>query len=427
MFVMRSVTDLKGSAVRRTWIAGTLVAGLVAGVLCVVPADAVDRKVSAGLVSAADDPSLIAQGKVRTAAGKAAAAGTPVVLYAWPSNDVTAAMAVGDEVKLQQVSESATAADGSFALRIDDLAALQPVMGADKIVNFELTAGQGETAVRYSFARKMSTASGQALLVDAIADPLNPSRPEPPPLLTVDLAAGKVTDSPARPTNTPDPDAIPVDDAKGAPKISCIARLLKDYGPAWTLVGQHYNSTNHVSTVFYYISSATSELGVAYSASGKVGTYKQSGTTARSTNISIAFPAVGDFADRYRYSRFSYGQYYVSCSQGGTVPPLTSYEARPYQFRGGSRSLQPGRTPPFNAAYCDPYERGTIAMIDRTTSVTWMGGVETAGFIGIGMSARTGYSAGAKVQFGFNQDRRLCGSRGTIASGPVELTSWNYF
>jgi hypothetical protein len=188
--------------------------------------------------------------------------------------------------------------------------------------------------------------------------------------------------------------------------------LQASYGQIWTIVGQYWSNTTNVSTKFFYIRSASSELGVGYSATAAKGSFRASGTKGLSTNASIDYPATGNYIDRFSESRFRYGKFYVSCSQGGTVPPITYYEARPYQWTGGAQVVSPGWTPSFDPDNCAPYLTGSVFTKESTWAITWTDGVNIDAAIGIDLSTRTGYSAGAKIQMGFNRARRVCGTNG---------------
>src|SRR5688500_213871 len=67
---------------------------------------------------------ILVTGKVSQAKTGAAAVGTTVTLYAWPSNDVSGQLKVGDMVDIQRLTSATVAADGSFQLAMESLDAL---------------------------------------------------------------------------------------------------------------------------------------------------------------------------------------------------------------------------------------------------------------------------------------------------------------
>ncbi|MFC9689963.1 hypothetical protein ACFTSF_15565 [Kribbella sp. NPDC056951] len=404
-----------GGIVRRTVITGSAIAGLMAAMLTPYAANASEETAAQ---ARSLDPSVLAEGKVSRGAGKMAA-GIPVVLYAWPGNDVTDKLVVGDEVKLQQLSETAAGADGSFQLRLNDLEALVPVTGTDQIVNFEVVAGEGESAVPFAFARKVRKSPTGTTLVDAVSEPRNPGQPAPPPLLKIDLTTGGIveTNPGAAPVVAPDATDEPVE--TGFSK-ACTAQLLQDYGPSWVIVGQHYNEATQVFTDFVYGRGAVSELGVGFSASGKYGSFKLSGSLAKSTSMTIDYPAVGDYQSRYRYSQFKYGKYRVACTRPGGIP-VPYYEARVTTWAGGSKSAVPSAG--IGSGHCAPYEQGSNVELDRSRAVTWSNGAQVGGDVGIDLSARTGYTTNSKLKWGFNRARKLCGSHGLPGEQPQTLTT----
>jgi hypothetical protein len=384
------------------------------------PADATNRGTTGGSRTTAD-PSLVTEGKVRTAAGKTAA-GTQVALYAWPSNDVTDKMAIGDEVNLQQVSETTTSSTGSFALKINDLNILEPLAGTDRIINFEIVAGDEAGVVSFSLPRKLITTSAGKTLVDATYDPTS-SRPQPLSFLTLDMVNRQVKDLTPTNTATKDPEAVEVPGQTGFAK-ACGSMLIGNYGLRWVTVGQHYNNTSQVWTDFLYMRSATSSLGVGVSYDGaKFGTFSSSGTVAKSSTLSIDYPAVGNYQSRYRDTQFKYGQYRIGCTSSGGVP-YTYYQARPNGFAGGATSYSPGRGPAKTAAFCTLYQAGSTVTVERSKAVTWNNGVEISAALGIDLSSVTGYSAGAQLRYTFNYGRELCGEKDVPAGNPSQLSTW---
>ena len=84
----------------------------------------------------------VARGKVLKS-DKSPAAHRRVRMMAWPTDDVLAAMKVGDKFKMQILDEAVTDAAGNYTLAVPSVEALAPVADTAGIVNVDVVAEDG--------------------------------------------------------------------------------------------------------------------------------------------------------------------------------------------------------------------------------------------------------------------------------------------
>lgn len=362
----------------------------------------------------------IARGRVLDAAASPVHRAS-VVLYAWPSNDVTDLLTAGDRVTLHPVARAWTSRQGRFSLRLEDLAQLMPYRGADHTVSLEILASAADGSFApYAFSRTLevraarpSTASSPAalrapgerlrLLPPAAAESAATAGVTP---LDVDLAL----EDPATTAQRRVTSVVPV-------RRACAVKLLKSYKPRWTLVGQHYSTTRDVTSNFVYSLGADSELGVGVSSTGKFGSFHASGTTTKSSSGTVTFKPVKGATSAYRLTKFKYGKFLIVCV--GAFGIITRhYEARATRWVSGAKTLFSG---PIKARFCTTFEKGSKFAKRNTRAVRWTNGVDISGAIGIDLSARTGYSRDAVVRFAFHRKHHLCGSGDFPGGHPYQL------
>lgn len=126
------------------------------------------------------------------------------------------------------------------------------------------------------------------------------------------------------------------------------------------IVGQTYSSVNggHTRT-FTFTQSASSTIGVATSATGQFGTFKQSGSVSSSSTFTITFATYSDAVARAMKTQYRFGSY--RCSYPST-PGINTWVVYPTAFIGGATVLTV--TNPTNATYCSTYAAGTKAAKD---------------------------------------------------------------
>jgi hypothetical protein len=319
-----------------------LISALVSGAL-VAPtssAAAAEPDDTAGLTDSSRLSTPIVAGGNVLGPDSAPAARQKIVLYAWPSNDVSAAAVVGDTLALSPVAKGTTATDGSFQLRIDSWSNLVPHAGTDNIVNFEILSSG---SAPYSFSRKLLRTSGggatttlaatTSASVDAdgyypdgtdgssyrLADPTASQSSLRVAPVTVTLSA--------EPTTTPEDisgaetsdesateTAPPPDNTVALTKGGCSSTVVKDLGTTWSLVGQHYSTTSGVTADFIYTASANSTIGILLSYSGNYGSWTTGGSTTKSSSGSIDYPALSGPYSAYRDTLFRFAKYRLWCT-----------------------------------------------------------------------------------------------------------------
>jgi hypothetical protein len=197
----------------------------------------------------------------------------------------------------------------------------------------------------------------------------------------------------------------------GVSKLACRKVILvKDLGAVPDIVGQTFSATTGVTHTFSYSNGASSELGVGFSLSGKIGTFKQSGTVGRSSTTYESYGTFGDHKGVYYQTYWHYGTFetrrYGECTDPAHYYS-ESFETRPIGFAGGANMS--AASIPTNANTCVFQAAGTGFAKDSSRAITWTNGVSIKGAIGIDLSTKTGYSSNAHVAYQFNADRRLCG------------------
>jgi hypothetical protein len=342
------------------------------------------------------------EGNVLTAEGSPAT-GATVRLVVWPRNEVEAALVEGDSVKLQELGVGVVEEDGRFALPVaPDL--LAPHADSTGLVNLQAIAVD---EVRGGLAPHGFT---KRLKKNPLTDlwELENVAPEKGVLYTpervklvlneasTDLADGGSTDEAA--------EEVPLDK-------SCYAGLVQNLGLAWGIVGQVFHNMSGVTSDFSYMGGASSSLGIGYSVSGALGSWKSSGTNAKSSAYEENFPTQGDYAKKYLWSKFEYGKYRVHCD-GSTY--AYHYEVRAKQWAGGGGLTSVSSSP--TATYCVPKPAGSTYSLASTKSITYTNGADVSKWIGIDLSASTGYSSAAKISGKYGPRGQLCGTNGYPAS-----------
>lgn len=418
---------------------------------------------SAASISAASadtplpDP-LIATGKLLNQAGQLVA-NARLQLDVWPNQTAISSLSEGDVVNTVTAATGVTDSTGQFALRLPDLGGLLATLGlaAGEDVNFTLSAtGSGEYAA-YSFSRSAFTRvvgdTVRNLLLDpmtlletplqtilgslgslvnyiapingivlnfgggstgpdsslddaAIADP-SLILPEQPPYPEVDESApnGSTVVVEADPTYTPK---------------ACFNVYESNLGNAWTVIGEHQSRTVNAGFNMKYIKESRSTLGVAVSNSGSFGSFSASGTSSWTTSSTQTFSTVSGKAHNWRRTLHTWGKFSVWCASG-TTSSKVGYQARVIGYAGGDGTVFLAGD--LTATYCVAERAGDTFTLDRTAAKTVSGGAQTAGNIGIGLSAQTGYTTTASVVAKFSGNGRLCGTNGYPGSTPKILVA----
>jgi len=413
----------------RTGVALLTAIGLLSGLTTAASADGAGAEPPDPEVAALQDSStletpIVGAGRITHTDGGPAVA-TQLVLLAWPSNDVTARHVVGDKVKLQPVAKATSGSDGQFSLRLPDNERLEPLAGSDGIINLMITATEGGDSIPpFSFTRQLNAkqlpGGGKQLALTALgaeSSDLTAADPVDVDLRLEDFATEERTKSWAQADESAE-----VQSTVEPMQKYYITELVADYGPKWNLVGQHYSIINNVATQFEYVRTAKSEIGIAVSATGGFGTFKQNGTTGKSSTDTVTYAKTGHYAKRYHDTTFRLGKYRIS--EYSTQGPLIRrwYSVQPLNWTGGSRTRILQTAPA--ASYCGPaWAARTKWVKDRTQAVTWGNGFDISGTIGIDVSTSTGYSSTAKLTYEFGSTRHVCGTNDLATGNASELVS----
>jgi hypothetical protein len=386
-----------------------MVASASLGVASASPGMAGRAGTNAAHVRTADGDSMtsLVSGRVTDESGDPAKE-TPILLYAWPSNEVTKDLAVGDQATMQMLADTTTDAEGRFSLDLAVDATLEPLAGQDRMVNFTVLAGDGTSIAPYSFARTLHSTNGTYTLSE-VGEGAVPSDVAPSPAETVQVNLslnGSGSDQYSTEAEATSYDDLPPEQAVPFQK-GCGAYLQQDLGARWVIVGQHYAITDMVQVNFTYRAGSSSALGVGWSLNGEYGGFKLSGTNAKASYSEIGFAPAGHWARGVRRTAFRYGKFFHYCvGQAGAA--VHWYEVRAINHVGGAQSIYGSWYP--DANYCLPYEARSGQKLERTLSLEWSAGADVSAAIGMDLSARTGYSTVTTTHYIIGPlQRRLCG------------------
>ncbi len=334
------------------------------------------------------DGPVAASGRLLTQEGKPAH-GIALRLEAWPSSDTLQRLKPGESVQTVPVGKVVTKRDGTFSLRVANVAALSRMKNRSGVVDLSIV-GEGEGA-QYNFSF---------------------------PLEADGLIRGKVgSGKPGldlRPVGQLSKDQSARAEATAPPmEKACTYRLLEQLAPRTVIVGSSYVQTSGVTADFQFSTGASSALGVAVKSPGSV-SYKASGESSVSSSSTIDFPSVGANRKRIHRTKFVYGRYRVDC--GSILGPST--QIRPMRLAGGDYSYTPTNT--LASTKCVSYSGGTHTN-ERSAAITWTNGVDISSLISIDLSSRTGYSTAAKAKYTFSASRKLCGTHDYPGGTPRTL------
>lgn len=194
----------------------------------------------------------------------------------------------------------------------------------------------------------------------------------------------------------------------------CKWKKLKTVHYPWATIGTTYPV--HGSRGNMAISSSEGgTYGQAYSASGKFGSFKQSGSSFTKTSWSFVWDA--SVHSRSYQKQLVYRKYREACpyeGSNGKVHYHYHYFYVPESETGGTGEVKGISRP--NWGHCVKEPPG-IWTRDRAGghSYTYSGGVKMASVIGIDLSVSRGYSSNQKLNYRVvGHGRRLCGNDGSV-------------
>jgi hypothetical protein len=376
--------------------------GLLAGIVCLItaPALATSPPTLAAVTyhqSAASTliGQLVAQGTVR--AGGSPLAGAAVTVYAWPPNSVLTALKPGQMVPTQVVGTGKTTPSGQYAVTVSSPAALQSSVMPDGIVNLEVDAQSATYEASFSFSRRLVQTADRIEVADALhGAAINDGASSP-----VSPEQANLTMRPAADRAIQNPDI-------------CEWELIKSYAPSPTIIGATYDITDGVTQTFIYGADQSSSLGISTSNTGKYGSYTGSGTASFDSSSTTQFPSSTGPVSTYYKTYFTQSLFGRVCQRHNG---FVSYETRPTKWDGGAvTSLTSAPT----ATHCVPYQKGATFIKTDTEAYTF-GAAFTIPVIGVTLSAQTGYSTTATVEYSMGLSHYICGTNDYPGGTPSRI------
>jgi hypothetical protein len=184
-----------------------------------------------------------------------------VLAVAWPTFATLAALSDGDEVKTLAIAQDKAGNDGHFTLRVDPAIQLSEYTEEDGTLNLDIYAQGAEGRSVLATSRRLAAGGGQV----GWADPRAPEATPADIALVLGRAGAAVSDGPS--TTVPAEDKV----------FPCPDYVKATYDQRWTAIGETYPGPS-ATAQFKYVNTATSSLGVGFSASG---TYGSSHSPAR--------------------------------------------------------------------------------------------------------------------------------------------------
>jgi hypothetical protein len=338
---------------------------------------------------------VLVQGTVR--AGGRPLADAAVTVYAWPPNSVLGALKPGKMVPTQVVGTAKTTPSGQYTVTVSSPAALQASVMPDGIVNLEIDAQSATSGASFSFSRRLVQTPDRIELTSALFEgAINDGASSPDPPEQADLFMQPVA---SQRIQSPD---------------ICVWELLKSYPPSPTIIGATYDITDNVTQTFIYGTDQSSSLGISTSNTGKYGSYTGSGTASFDSSSTTQFPSSTGAVSTYYETYFTQSLFGRVC-QGHNG--FASYETRPTKWDGGAITRA---TSAPSATYCVPYQKGAIFVKTDTEAYTFSAGF-TIPIIGVTLSAQTGYSTTATVEYSMGRSHYICGTNDYPGGAPSRI------
>lgn len=365
-----------------------------------------------------DGPTL--SGIATRSDGSPFSAGAPVALFATTRDRGDSA--VGESMESVRVGTSRVGAGGAFAVTIHDLASVEALADESAVVDLEIRAVDGAQLAPYSISRKITHVEDRVLLTDPAVDEEQASArsadPAEPLRITSTTNVGSAPDA-----GVGDDRTVAATGSSGATPMTqiCGETKTKNLGTRRVIVGATYATARSTTGKFTYKAGASSSLGVAYSASGRSGTWSKAGSTSRSSTAGVSF---GSRTGGNAYSTyFTYGQYAQWCRPlGSSKNNVYNHVVKANGYAGGSHVK---KAPVPSARYCTPLSRRDTVTRKTTTSNTWSNAVNFSGPLGVNLTAKTGWSSSASMSYTNNSSstKRICGTNGYWGGTPVRAVT----
>jgi hypothetical protein len=192
---------------------------------------------------------------------------------------------------------------------------------------------------------------------------------------------------------------------------------VRNLGEHLATVGETYVLTSHATQHFAYDEGQSSSIGAGISASGKYGSFTDSGTFSWSANFGESFASFGANKSMWYQNLFNFGEY--SCY----IPAAahTWYATHVNGYAGGTYYKKPTSIPSTPAKYCVRQGPDNTAHSGSTAAVTWTRTLGIGSGFGFWSSVQTGYDNRAQIKYTFSAWRSLCGQASAPGETPRQL------
>lgn len=336
----------------------------------------------------------LVEGSVQSPEGEALG-GTVVTLEAWPSGRELRDLKVGEQIEVATIAKTATALDGSFELRTEDLDLLKRY-DDDGEIDLSVVVHGDRGNETFNLSATTDFVNGEVVIEDDnMTEPLTMQIEEPASV-----------------------ESLLARDRELQTKI-CGWRKHSDLRNRVTTIAQVYSTTSKVTTKVEYSKGSSSSLGAAVNIGTSAVSFTSSGSVSTSYDSSTGYnDRRGVHATSYRkYAQYTKFREYCALhplaggSPTGAPVPTSNYQVRPVDLTDTfSVALATSSTP--NAPYCSLTE--TFYEASTGTAVTFSNGVALKTAIGVDLSAKSGYSNGIKIRFDRTSGSsfKVCGTAG---------------
>lgn len=347
-----------------------LVGALVA--VCLAPGAS---PVSARTIAIPDgvDPSALSQPTVgpQVATGTLFdAGGRPapgyIAVLAWPNEDYSRTLRVGDVVNTPTIGWTKSGLDGSFALRMDGSRLGADFIRPDGTVNMTAVGWTASSQGTWSF-----TTRAPALGLAGMRSSAGPA------VRSFNIRADQ-----------------PLLKSAGILNITC-GWILVSTSLVWATIGQTFPWGNDTGTMTSS-SNQSMAVGVGYSSNGTL--WSQNGTSTTTSGVSFTWsPSI--WWRNYQV-QLKYGKYRYCGAATNTYEDMAMYGT------GGFQSQNLYNLPSF--PYCVTVNAGTWT---RSSGNSWSSSVavQTGGYIGINLSLTSGYDTSHEMIYVLMASGKVCG------------------